>query len=70
MKSKIFGLQVPFKNLQGVRMKTMLDVMRQLEKELGAKEGLAIFEWYCKNYDVGVGDVAPSAIRYEVFGES
>ena len=49
--------------------KTMYDVMRQLEKELGAKEGLEVFEWYCTTYHVNVGSDCPDTIRYEVFGE-
>lgn len=49
--------------------KTMVDVMRQLEKELGVKEGLAMYEWYCVTYSLNAGDKVPSTILYEVFGE-
>jgi hypothetical protein len=47
---------------------TMYEVLKQLEKELGVKEGMEVFEWYCKTYNVTVGDVAPDTIKYEVFG--
>ena len=49
--------------------RTMVDVMRQLEKELGVKEGLKMFEWYCENYHVYLDSEVPSTILYEVFGE-
>jgi len=54
--------------------KTALDVLRQLERELGAKEGLKMFEWYCENYGIYVGmeetgHEIPSTVLYEVFGE-
>ena len=49
--------------------RTMVDVMRQLEKELGPEEGLKMFEWYCENYHVHAGSEVPSTILYEVFGE-
>lgn len=48
-------------------MKTMQDVLHQLEKEMGS-EAFSIFEWYCKTYSVDPSDEAPSSVRYEVFG--
>lgn len=49
---------------------TMQDVLRQLEIEFrdNPKEAFSIFEWYCQTYRVDIGDVAPTTIRYEVFG--
>lgn len=56
--------------VRGLNMeKTMVDVMRQLEKELGPEEGLKMFEWYCENYHIHAGSEVPSTILYEVFGE-
>ena len=48
-------------------MVTMIDVLRQLEKEVG-NEAFEIFEWYCKTYYVTGSDEAPASVRYEVFG--
>lgn len=48
-------------------MKTMLDVLRQLEKEMSFEEAKSIFEWYCETYHVGIDDTAPDSIVREVF---
>lgn len=48
--------------------KIMFDVMKALELELGQKEGLSVFEWYCSTYGVSVDDIAPDTVRREVFG--
>ena len=52
-----------------MRTRTMFEVMRALEKELGVSEGLAVYEWYCQTYNVNAGDDAPATIVWEVFGE-
>lgn len=49
--------------------RTMVDVMRQLEKELGVEEGLKMYEWYCLTYHVNAGSEVPNTILHEVFGE-
>lgn len=48
-------------------MKTMIDVLRQLEKEVGS-EAFEIYEWYCRTYNVSGTDEAPASVRREVFG--
>lgn len=50
-------------------MKTMYDVLKALEKEMGFNEAKDIYEWYCSTYCVGLNDVAPDSVRKEVFGE-
>lgn len=49
---------------------TMQDVLHQLEIEFwdNIAEAFDIFEWYCKTYNVSVGDAAPATVRREVFG--
>ena len=39
-----------------------------LVKELGEEEGKKTFEWYCKTYDVNIGDPMPASVRREIFG--
>jgi hypothetical protein len=52
---------------------TALHILRQLEKELGTKKGLEVFEWYSMTYGIYIGmeetgKKIPSSVVYEVFG--
>ena len=47
---------------------TRQDVLRQLEQNLGTREGMKMYEWYCKTYGIDASCTAPEDIRYEVFG--
>lgn len=47
----------------------MRKVLNALVRELGQTEGRAIFEWYCKTYNVTVADEAPASVVCEVFGK-
>lgn len=46
-------------------MRTIFDVLVCTE---GYLEGKAIFEWYCKTYDVTITDKAPASVAREVLG--
>lgn len=47
---------------------TMRLAFNHLVKELGEEEGKKTFEWYCKTYDVNIGDPMPASVRREIFG--
>lgn len=47
--------------------KTMRNVLNDLVKELGEREGRDIFEWYCKTYNVAVEDKIPESVYREVY---
>ena len=47
---------------------TMRMAFNHLIKELGEDEGREVFEWYCKTYNVGISDIMPSTVKWEIFG--
>lgn len=47
---------------------TMRYALKHLVEELGEEEGKKMFEWYCETYSVGIGDMMPPVVRWEVFG--
>lgn len=47
---------------------SMRHVFAVLVAELGQKDGVKQFEWYCKTYKVTACDMAPASVVREVFG--